>query len=264
MRLVALITILFAASLAAAQTPTLADLTRAQDAYDRGIALKAEGKPEDARASFTEAGRLFGRVVESGADNAGLHFNLGNALVQSGELGRGIASYLRAQRIAPQDSAIAANLSTARSDVRTKLSGSAEGSFDTSFAWWRVVAARTRAIVSLVAWIAFWALVAPAILGKALPPSLRFARGAALATAILLGGSVALDRWMPTVRPIGVITTDGVVLRKGNGDGFAPQVEETLTNGVEFRVLERRPQWLRVRLSDGTEGWVRENQAEVV
>ncbi|MDZ4829154.1 MAG: hypothetical protein SGJ09_03025 [Phycisphaerae bacterium] len=255
-------TLVLASATAAADL--MPDLVRGQDAYDRGIALKADGKPEDARAAFAESAALFRRVTQEGADNADLHFNLGNASVQSGELGRGIASYLRAQRLAPHDSALNANLATARSDVRTKLSGTVEGPFGSSIAWWRIVSERSRAIVSIVAWIGFWSLVAPSVAGRKLPASLRMVRGAALTVAILVGASVAADRWLAVARPIGVITVDGVVLRKGNGEGFGPQVEEALTNGVEFGVLERRPQWLRVRLSDGTEGWIREAQAEVV
>jgi SH3-like domain-containing protein len=55
-----------------------------------------------------------------------------------------------------------------------------------------------------------------------------------------------------------VIVERDVVLRKGNGEGFAPQVAEKLTPGVECLILEARPDWLRVRLGDGTEGWVRD------
>jgi len=62
----------------------------------------------------------------------------------------------------------------------------------------------------------------------------------------------------------GVVVADEVVVRKGNGDGFEPQFEQSIGEGVEFELLERRGDWLRVRLPDGQEGWIRAREAELI
>ncbi len=248
----------------------LATLEAAQAAYDRGIE-QISTKPAEARAAFAESAALLQQLVDGGADASDLHYNLGNAYVQAGDLGRGIASYLRARQITPFAPHVLANLASARTDAG--LAGSAGGgvgvgaiSDGSQYAWWRLLPESTRQITAIVAWIVAWSLVALAILrpskegttGNARSLPLRALRTIAFVLAILAGLSVATDRWLAATRPLAVIVERDVVLRKGNGEGFAPQVAEKLTPGVECLILEARPDWLRVRLGDGTEGWVRD------
>jgi hypothetical protein len=272
LRLLVVAAVLAVAAFARADAVQLGDLTRAQEAYDRGIDLKAKGKTDDARQAFRDAAERYRTLIEGGAHNADLHYNLGNALVQSGDLGHGIASYVRALRLRPHDPSLVANLNTARGDVAMRLPGSFDTDVGAGIAWWRVVSEPARLWTSIALWSLFWALVLWAIVLGAigggakgrLPSWARTVRGATLVAALVVGGTVIADRWYASSRVLGVVVADDVVLRKGNGDGFEPQVEEKLTPGVEFRLVESRGAWLRVRLADGTEGWVRADQAEVV
>jgi SH3-like domain-containing protein len=61
-----------------------------------------------------------------------------------------------------------------------------------------------------------------------------------------------------------VLVRSDVVLRSGNGASFEPAIEEPLSEGVEFAILEARPGWWRVRLPDGTTGWVSAEDGERV
>jgi SH3-like domain-containing protein len=54
-----------------------------------------------------------------------------------------------------------------------------------------------------------------------------------------------------------------VVVRKGNGEGYDPQFEQPLHDGIEFRVIEQRGGWLRIELADGNQGWVRSREVEL-
>lgn len=67
----------------------------------------------------------------------------------------------------------------------------------------------------------------------------------------------------------GVIIDQEVVLRKGNGEYYEPQLDGSLAEGVEFRFLETRDDvdgvpWYHVRLRDGKTGWLRAGQADVI
>lgn len=242
---------------------SVADLERAQKEYDRGVELKST-KPVEARAAFAESAAILQRVVDDGSDTSALRFNLGNAYVQAGDLGRGIANYLRARQIAPYDSSILGNLATARTDVTTKITGDAvnDGS---RLGWWRFVGEGTRLWLALSLWLIVWTLVAwplvrPIVRGSRPHRLVRTVRAAAFLFACLIGSTVAIDRWLASTRALGVIVASDVVVRKGNGDGFDAQVAEKLSPGVECMLLEQRPGWTRVRLADGTEGWVAEHQ----
>jgi len=81
---------------------------------------------------------------------------------------------------------------------------------------------------------------------------------------VVVGTTVAADLLIDRWRPRGVIIENGVVVRKGNGDGFEPQFQESLGEGVEFRILDRRPNWLQIELPNGRSGWIRDGEAEMV
>ncbi len=53
-------------------------------------------------------------------------------------------------------------------------------------------------------------------------------------------------------------------MRKGNGEGFEPQFEQPLYEGVEFAVIERRNEWIHIRLPDNKAGWIRRRKAELI
>ena len=74
---------------------------------------------------------------------------------------------------------------------------------------------------------------------------------------VVLLATVVVDANASVWRPVGVTVADQVVVRKGNGDGFSPAFAEPLSQGVEFRVLEERPGWLHIRLSNGKTGWIK-------
>jgi SH3-like domain-containing protein len=92
-------------------------------------------------------------------------------------------------------------------------------------------------------------------------PALRIAL---LVIGLVLGATIVVDRVIDARRPLAVVIADESILRKGNGDGFDPQIAEPLGSGVEVLIREERPGWLRVRLADGTEGWLRAEDVERV
>ncbi len=61
----------------------------------------------------------------------------------------------------------------------------------------------------------------------------------------------------------GVIVAREAAVRKDNGDSYALQLAQPLRSGTEFTVLETRGVWLRVRLENGAQGWIRRGHAVV-
>ena len=76
--------------------------------------LLAEGNQAYTDGRLQEALDRYLDAREMGINDAVLHYNLGNTFARRGELGKAIASYLRAQRMAPRDQDIADNLAWVR------------------------------------------------------------------------------------------------------------------------------------------------------
>jgi tetratricopeptide (TPR) repeat protein len=72
---------------------------------------------------YESAIRMYRAVLDQGVESAEVHFNLGNAYFKSGDLGRAVASYLRARRLAPADDDIKANLEFARQFSSVQMEG---------------------------------------------------------------------------------------------------------------------------------------------
>lgn len=263
-------TVTASAETVAVDSDPLATLVAAQAAYDTGISL-LRSDPTQARRHFAESAALFAAVRDGGADNASLHFNLGNAQLQAQHIGPAIASFLRAERSSPGDTRVQQNLAHARTLVTDRFErAGATTLIDSVASWWHVLSLSTRARVAIVAWTALWILVIIRLLTPRLFASegaslgFRLAAGATAITAVVVGATVITDVSLDRLRPRGVISESGVIVRKGNGDGFEPQFQESLGEGVEFRVLDRRPGWVQIELPNGRNGWIRESEADLV
>src|SRR6266699_3597580 len=90
-------------------------VARAEDAstaFDQANSLYEEGK-------FTEAAAAYEKMLQQGRASPALYFNLGNAFFKAGQVGRAVLNYRLAERLAPRDPDIRANLKFARSRVAT-------------------------------------------------------------------------------------------------------------------------------------------------
>jgi SH3-like domain-containing protein len=73
---------------------------------------------------------------------------------------------------------------------------------------------------------------------------------AALLTGALLFGRARLDRL-----PFGVVLPDAVAVKDGADDNYRTTFE--VHAGLRVRLIEHDQDWVRVRLGNGLEGWVR-------
>ncbi len=242
------------------------ELHAAQSAYDKGVE-SARTDPVAAQKYFVEAVNGFEKIVKSGVNNGQLLYNLGNAQVQANQIGSGIGSYLQAQRIMPGDSQLQSNLAHARSLVKDRFNSGDGMLMEDVSAWWHLISFNGRLAWAGIFWIAAWS-IAGFLFHK--PSGVRHATARLLARRLawgcgilgaILGATLVMDMTATRLWPQGVTINDAVIVRKGNGDGFDAQFAEPLSQGVEFRVLERRPGWLLIRLADGKSGWIAAAQA---
>ncbi len=220
-------------------------------AFDAANRHFEEGKYLDAVARF-EA------ILRSGHTSAALHFNLGNAYFKLGEVGRSIAAYRAAARLAPRDPDIAANLQFVRRSVA--------GGPPPRPGWLsRLVGRLTLREWALLSTASLWLWMGVLIWRQRSPDpgpgSRRLAVAGAVAT-LLLGGLLGLAWAELNWRQSAVVIVDDAILRHG------PLAEspslQTLHDGQELRVEDEKDDWLLVTGAARGPGWIQRDQVLLI
>lgn len=240
-------------------------LNQALRAFDEAAASTS---PVQARKLYRRAADLFEELVAGGLRNGKLYYNLGNTYLRLGDLGRAMLNYRRADTLIPGDANLKANMRFARSLCATPIPGTGERKLVHSLLFWHFETSQpARARVGIVSFSLAWALLAVRLFS-----GWRWPRNAALVCgvlAIVLGASVAVRSYYEYHRREGVLIAPETIVRKGNGTSYEQQFNEPLDAGVEFTILETRPDatgtsWHRVAFPNGIQGWVPAAAAEVI
>ncbi|MCX5645027.1 MAG: BatD family protein [Phycisphaerae bacterium] len=228
-----------------------------QEANTAFQGANAAHRPEAARPLYDKAILLYEKIIgQGGVQNAKLYYNLANAYLLKEDLGRAILNYRRAAKLDGSDLNIQKNLAFARSRRVDRVETSTEKRvLQTLFFWHYDFFPRTKF---------FLACVFFASLCVALTLIVWLGRGPATgATAVLSGlllATLAASLAVQTHRQAnvhpGVITAAEVVARQGDGPNYPPSFKDPLHAGMEFELIEQRPGWLHLRLSDGADAWV--------
>jgi len=251
-----------ASSLVSDEDLLLADFEQALVDYDQAQEIQATD-PDGARRLFRSAARRFSAVAAAGVDNGYLEYNLGNAYLQSGDVGRAILHYRRGHRLIPRDQFLQDNLQVARSKCLVSIPPSRRSSllrglfflhYETSMAG--------RARVALILYLAVWLVLIVGNFVARRPTKVAAAVCAALSLSLFLsiGISIRTDRNTPA----GVVIATDVVVNKGPGASYERQFVQPLQSGVEFVVREKRGGWWNVELPDGQTGWIEGSHAQLV
>jgi hypothetical protein len=218
----------------------------AQTAFDRAT------KPED----FVKVASMYQEMIDDGAVSGAVFYNQGNAWMRAKQPGRAIAAYRQAQQYRPRDPYLEANLQYA-------LGSSApvhRPVIETVMFWQNWLSYPEK----------FYAAAAAALLTFCFAAIMLFTSRRRLWRRLVLAGaavtalmiiSAAYDWYRLDYVTHGVITQPDVVARKGNAESYEPALNEKLSEGTEFQVLECRGQWLLIRLPGGQEGWIDQRAA---
>ena len=238
------------ASVALAQSPDASsDMGGANSSYEDG--------------DFELAARTYQQIVDQGRREAALFYNLGNAHYKNGDIGRAVLNYLRAERLAPRDPDIRANLEIARGetvDVLDEDEGPGAAIVPTALR----LTDDELAIVAL----ALWFLTALSLLLKTLMRTgnvRRAARYVVFIAGILMlvsAGSLGV-RLFDGSDDDAVIVADWVDVLSGPDAQYS--TEFRLHAGAEARLIDQRRDWARVALGDDEfQGWVPASDVERV
>jgi tetratricopeptide (TPR) repeat protein len=209
---------------------------------------------------YQEAVDAYEQVVSLGVLSADLFYNLGNGYLKVEQLGPAIYNYERALELDPSQDDVRFNLGVAREAARKKGEDRLAGAEAQPF-WMRVAGQVT---VNWASWIflglyvtLFGLLI---VLHFVQPGFLRVGMWSAFAflgLATLVGGALLGARLYLADRVEQAIVLPDVVQVK---EGPDPNYQSVfgVHAGLRVRVTEKEQDWVRIRLANGLEGWVRE------
>lgn len=245
------------------------NLEKALNRFDQAVALRDHESPA-AQRLYRESLDHFEAVIDNGINNGYLEYNAGNAALRLGHIGEAIAHYRRAEKLIPGDRDLARNLAFARQLCSLHVQSNASNAIANTLTFWhRDTSPRTRWIVMIAAWSVFWGLMLLRLRKHGKSPALFWTSVVAGFVALAACLSVGYDAYGFGERTQGVVVRNDTVLRKGNGEGYQPQLQAPLPDGVEFRIIEIRgssdgDRWLRIELPDGTDGWIRADRVAII
>ncbi|HVZ73305.1 MAG TPA: SH3 domain-containing protein [Polyangia bacterium] len=237
-------------ALAAALVAPAARADRIDEAWARGNDAYLRGDYDTAVAAYEELDR--DDIV-----SPDLFFNLGDAYFKKNALGPAIWSFERAAALDPDDEDVRFNLDQARKLAARQARDKIEGE-DHDALWIRAVTAlspSTETWVFLALYLAFFAtLFVRRRADEDARPALA-AGAAILAGVTLLAGAALAGRAVLERVPFGVVLPDAVAVKEGADVNYKTGFQ--IHAGLKVRLLERDQDWLRIRLANGLEGWVR-------
>ncbi|MFK7770047.1 MAG: BatD family protein [Mariniblastus sp.] len=248
--------------------------TEANQAY---LAAEESMKTDsvDAIDGFVVAAKKYQMLVDSGIRNSRLFANLANSYLQSGELGRAIANYHRAQLLDPANQQVKSNLQFAVSKIEGTVepkNESTPGGFGLRNTiskirdandWLLGNVGRSVIVWALgIASVLFWGLLIARNFGLQIPV-LRLVWFPLLVLAVALT-SVLLDKNSIGNSQLGIVVSKQLTLRSGAGGHFEALSEIETAEGQAVKVLGRQADWMQVKSASGQVGWVPAKQIENV
>ncbi len=214
---------------------------------------------------YEEAILIYEKIIsEDHIQNSKLYYNLGNAYLLKGDLGKAILNYRRAEKLDSTDTNIQKNLAFARSRRIDKVRLKTEKRvLHTLFFWHYDFSLKTKFVLTCLFFALFCiGLTVMIWLGRTAPVTVTVVISGIL--LICLFASVVLETSSQARKVCGVITTEEVVARQGDGQSYSPSFKDPLHSGTEFDLLENRHGWLHIKLSDNSEGWIPESSADLI
>lgn len=210
---------------------------------------------------YEKAATLYRQLADAGFASADLFYNLGTAELRAGRRGEAILWYERALRLDPHDADVRFNLAEATKGNIDKVVGTRE---ETPFI--ERVGERVPDGAAGAAFAIAWGLAFVALIFRRLQTR---ARGALLGLA-LVSGAVAVTSavllwtawWHRTQARYAVVTAAVAAVREGPASDFRAAFE--IHEGLKVRVVREQQGFLRVRLPNGTEGWVAAAEAPII
>ncbi len=228
---------------------TVVDVTEANRLYYEG--------------RYSESLMQYENLLEKDPQSAALHYNAGNACFRMRLYGRAIFHYRQSLSLSPRDEDARNNLKLAESSLSRPAPSLGPFSFSKFF---RELPAYVPLNVTVIILLIFWyavmifaliRLIRPDYAKKTLFPLILAGSLFLLSSVFIIGNRLAINNYKEAVilKPVTEARTE---------PGISGTVLFEVYEGWSAEIQAEEPEWLRIRLDSGNEGWIRRDDAGVV
>jgi tetratricopeptide (TPR) repeat protein len=209
---------------------------------------------------FDKAVFEFKKIADSGIVNAKLFYNLGNAYLKAGDLGRAIIWYERALKLDPDDPDIKFNYGYAMSLTKDEKEDKELPIIQILFFWKYSLSPDIVQWAALSLNLLFWLIITIRILLKK-KPMFYFGYGL-LIFALIFTMTAFYNAYDSAYLRYAVVLPEKISVRSG----FSEDSTElfALHAGTKVRVEKEKGEFLRIYYAEGKIGWVKKSEAGVI
>jgi tetratricopeptide (TPR) repeat protein len=215
------------------------------------------------KKEYHEALELYTELVDRGVEHPSLYYNAANTYFKIGMIGHAVLNYERALLLKPFDRDIRANLQYVNNQLEDKIRPLYnEGAFRF---FQEIVSLMRLKLTVYFELVLFTVLIVLLLSFLFAPNSRRQIRRALIVVgivyiAILIGmiAQYSYDRRYPK----------GIILQEVLEVKSSPLAEsETLFDlheGIKFKLIEKRGEWIRLSIADGRQGWILQESVALI
>lgn len=226
-------------------TPSFAQSDSLTPRFERANQAYLDGRYEEATETYRQ-------ILDAGYGSPSLYHNLGNAYVRLDSTGAAVWAYQKALQFDPGDRRVQHNLEFVRQREGLQVGGLPPRG---------VVALASGWPTTLLFVLGLLLLTSVAVTGvfRAKDEQIFHWRDPLVWGAFILGGLLVVAAlgasYLKTYDLRAVVTGDQAAIRPTGNEKVAP--DTTIRPGSMVEVRSQDSSWIRVRLGDGTVGWVR-------
>lgn len=210
--------------------------------------------------NFMKSASAFEKVAENGISNGHLFYNIGNAWLKAGDIGRAVLWYERAKRIIPLDPDLRFNLDYAKGLVQDKRDAAGVDWVGIFFFWKDYLPPGYVSFTAVFLSVVFFAYASIRTLQK---KKIFTVAGVLVAGVLILSGATAFyDYYDANKRDVAVITAGKTSVRAGLSDVSTELF--VLHSGTIVHIDSRKNGFLKIVFSRDKMGWIPETDAELI
>jgi len=202
--------------------------------------------------NYQGAADIFEKLIDQGATNGYLYYNLGNTYMRLGNTGSAILNYVRARALLPRNESLDANLRYAVSQTQDQLPPPRGGVISNLLFWIDSVNLIEHFEILLLSNIIFWCVCIGSLYYR--KPSWRSLKKISMTILLLAFFSTGIKYYLLSKQKTGVITDKIVGVKSDRNTQNVTLFE--LHEGAIISVNQEDGEWAHISVDTDKTGWI--------